>query len=201
MNWKALLASFVVFVTTQVSAAELTLFDVELRTATPEQLHRAALAAGARPLIRSGGHRIYDVTKVGLPGARRLEVLFDGERFVIAAYTFDDDSRSDHELRRLLAAKYGPAYVILKDLVRNDGQRYEPDLTARHYDMGDARWDMEPPMQLVYTQHAFNPTKAWHEEVRLSYVNPIAFEALEKRLRAAGQQADKARAVQLRRSF
>lgn len=196
MNWKTLLAAFAVFVTAQVTAAELTLFDIELRTATPLQLHRAAIAAGARLLTQSAGHRIYDVTKVGLPGAQRLEVLFDGERFVIAAYTFDDHNRSDHELRRLLAAKYGPPYVIL-----SSGQRHEPDLTERFYDLADARWDMAPPMQLVYTQVAFNPKKFGMREHRLSYVNRTAFEEFAKRVQAEGKQADKARATQLQRAF
>ncbi len=81
MNWNMLLAGLAVFVASQVAAAELTLFDVELRTATPEQLHRSAVAGGARMLTRSAGHRVYDVSKVGLPGAHRLEVLFDGDRF------------------------------------------------------------------------------------------------------------------------
>ena len=163
MNWKTLLAGMAVFMAPNLSAEGLTLFDVELQTATSEQLHRAAIASGARLLTRSTSHRVYDVSKVGLPGARRLELLFDGDRFVIAAYTFDDNSRSDHELRRLLAAKYGPPYVIL-----SGGNRYEPDLTVRYYDMADARWDMGPPMQLVYTQHAFNPRKFGNRETRLS---------------------------------
>lgn len=196
MNWKALLAGVAVFVAAKVSAAELTLFDVELRAATPEQLHRAALAAGASLLNRSGGCRIQDVNKVRLPGARRVEVLFDGERFVIAAYAFDDDSRTDHELRRLLADKYGPTYLIL-----GSGKRHESDLTVRYSEVADTYCDMAPPMQRTCTQHAFKPKKLEREEVRLSYVNPIAFEALEQRLRAAGQQADKAREAQLRRSY
>lgn len=196
MNWNTLLAGLAVLVATQAASAELTLFDVELRTATAEQLHRAAVAGGARLLTRTADHRVYDVSKMGLPGARRLEVLFDGDRFVIAAYTFDDNSRSDHELRRLLAAKYGPPYSIL-----SGGKRYEPDLTVRFYDMADARWDMAPPMQLVYTQHAFNPRKFGQRETRLSYVNPIAFDELQQRLRAEGKQADKARAAQLQRAF
>lgn len=196
MNWNTLLAGLAVFVATPTASAELTLFDVELRTATAEQLHRAAVAGGARLLTRSIGHRVYDVGKMGLPDARRLEVLFDGDHFVIAAYTFDDNSRSDHELRRLLAAKYGPPYVIL-----SGGKRYEPDLTVRFYDMADARWDMAPPMQLVYTQHAFNPNKFGQRDIRLSYVNRIAFDELEQRLRAEGKQADKARAAQLQRTF
>lgn len=196
MNWSMLLPGLAVFAAFQANAAELTLFDVELRTATPEQLHRAAVAGGAHLLTWSGGHRVYDASRVGLPGARRLEVLFDGDRFVVAAYTFDDNSRTDHELRRMLAAKYGPPYVIL-----SGGKRYEPDLTARFYDMADARWDLAPPMQLVYTQYAFNPKKFGQRETRLSYVNPIAFDELEQRLRAEGKQADKARATQLQRTF
>ncbi len=73
--------------------------------------------------------------------------------------------------------------------------------TVRFYDMADARWDMAPPMQLVYTQHAFNPRKFGQRETRLSYVNPIAFDELQQRLRAEGKQADKARAAQLQRTF
>lgn len=196
MNWSMLLLGLAVFVAFQATAAELALFDVELRTATPEHLHRAAVAGGARLLTHSGGHRVYDASRMGLPGAWRLEVLFDGQRFVAAAYTFDDNSQTDHELRRMLAAKYGPPYVIL-----SGGKRYEPALTVRFYDMADARWDMAPPMQLVYTQHAFNPTKLGRRETRLSYVNRTAFDELEQRLRAEGKRADKARATQLQRTF
>jgi hypothetical protein len=196
VSWKALCIAVTATVAMHATAGELTLFDVELRTATTQQLHQAAVAAGARLLSSAEGRRVYDVAKVGLPGARRLEVLFDGDRFVVAAYTFDDNRPADHELRRLLVAKYGPPYVIL-----SGGKRYEPDITARYPDIPSGRWDMDAPMELIYTQFALNPKKFGGTETRLTYVNRTAFEELQRRVQAEGKQADKARAAQLKRTF
>ena len=195
MNGKALAMALFAFVTAQAEAGELTLFDVELRTATTEQLHRAAVAAGARLLSSAGGQRVYDVTKVGLPGARRLEVVFDGDRFVVAAYTFDDTSRSDHDLRRLLVAKYGPPYVVL-----GSGKRYEPDITTRYPEIPEGRWDMGA-MKLIYTQFASNPKKFGGRENRLTYVNQALFVELQQRLEAQGKEAAKTRATLLQKVF
>jgi hypothetical protein len=196
MNWKALRLALTAMVTTHVTAGELTLFDVELRAATTQQLHQAAAAAGAKLMSSAGGRRVYDVAKVGLPGARRLEVVFDGDRFVVAAYTFDDNPKADHELRRLLVAKYGPPYVIL-----GSGKRYEPDLAARYPEIPEGKWDLGAPMELIYTQYALNPRKFGGHESRLTYVNRTLFEELQKRVEAEGKQADKARATQLQRTF
>jgi hypothetical protein len=93
-------------------AAELSLFDVPLRDATPVALHAAALAAGARLVKSSAGHRVYDASRIALSGAHTLETLFEGEQLVVAAYSFKRGSTGDYELRRLLAAQYGPTYVL-----------------------------------------------------------------------------------------
>ena len=82
MRLRSIFAAVSMVLVSCADAAELTLFDVELRSATPATLHQAALAAGARPISSSGGHRVYDATRIGLPGARRLETLFDGERLL-----------------------------------------------------------------------------------------------------------------------
>lgn len=177
------------------SATELILFGVELRSATPATLHRAALAAGARPITTAVGHRVYDATRIGLPGARRLETLFDNERFVAAAYMFDPNSHTDHELRRLLVARYGAPYALLS------GKRYTPDITPRYADVPDARWDMDAPLELVYTQLARSRQSITGVEPRLTYVNRVLFEELEQRTREESRRRDQAQAKQLRGAF
>src|SRR5438105_116444 len=123
-------------------AVELSLFDVELRSATPTTLHKAALAVGARLVKSSGGHKVYDATRIGLPGALALETLFDGEQFVVAAYSFSANSKLDHDLRRLLVAKYGQAYIQL-----TSGKRYPMDLDKRYADGGTFYWTMDAPIE------------------------------------------------------
>lgn len=195
MNWMKLVTVAVVVSGAPVVAAELSLFDIDLRTATPLRLHQAAVAAGAQPLNKLPGHRLYDATKLGLPGAQRLELLFDGEVFVAAAYTFDERSRNSHELRRLLVAKYGAPYLLL------NGKRHEPDITGRYFEFGTVRWGMGEPMELVYTEYAPNPRKFGGFETRLTYLNRAAFEMLEQRNSSERDRADKARAAHLRKAF
>ena len=195
MRRRSILAVAAMMLAPWTGAAELTLFDLELRNVTPATLHQAALAAGARPISSSRGHRVYDATRIGLPGARRLETLFDGEQFVVAAYTFDSNSRSDQELRRLLVARYGPPYALL------NGRRYTPDITTRYAEVPEARWDVEVPLELIYTQLARSTRSITGVEPRLTYVNRGVFDELERRTREEGQQRDRARAKQLRGAF
>ncbi len=174
------------------AAGELTLFNVELRTADEATLHNAAVAAGARLIKSSKGHRIYDASRIGLPGAQTLEVLFDEGRFVIAAYAFRHDPKANHELRRLLVAKYGDGKVAL-----DDGRRLPVDMTQRFAECAPCKWDIEAPMELVYTDYAKNPRSTsfldeW--ETRLSYVNRSLFTELQRRTAEAAKGSDRERA-------
>lgn len=176
-------------------AAALTLFDVDLLNATPASLHRAAVSAGARLLTVSGGHRVYDARKLGLPGAVHLETLFDGERFVIATYSFDGRHAVDHQLRRLLVAKYGPAHVLIS------GQRHEIKLDEPYAEAPGARWDVDAPMELVYDNVI--PSRRLHvfTDTRLTYVNRPLFDALEQRVAEEGRRADQAKVRAIGKAF
>ncbi len=191
----SVIAGACLWVASAAGAAELTLFNVDLRSAEETTLHDAAVAAGAR-LVRSGnGHRVYDASRIGLPGAQMLEVLFDGGRFVIAAYSFRHDSKADHELRRLLVAKYGEAKVTV-----GSGKRYPLDLTERYAECGSCSWDMDPPLELVYTNLARNPRKTGlfdDLQTRLTYVNRPLFEELQRRTVEAAKNGDRERASRL----
>lgn len=188
------LASLVAFA---ARAGELSLFDVALHDATPAALHAAAVAAGARPVRSSAGHRVYDATRVGLPGVQRLETLFDGDRFVVAAYSFKRAKNGDHDLRRLLAAKYGRAYILL-----GSGQRHEVDIAERYSDFGEYRWDVDAPLELVYNTMQAAPGPGYFDrETRLTYVNRPLFEALQQRTAEAQKQRDRERAGRLKGAF
>jgi hypothetical protein len=181
----------------KAQAAELSLFDVALRDATPAALHAAAVAAGARPVSSSAGHRVYDATRIGLPGAQRLETLFDGDRFVVAAYSFKRGRNGDHDLRRLLTAKYGRAYILL-----GSGQRHEVDMAERYSDFVEYRWDMDAPLELIYNTMQAAPGPGYFDrETRLTYVNRPLFEALQQRTAEAQKQLDRERAGRLKGAF
>jgi hypothetical protein len=127
---------------------------------------------------------------MGLPGAIQLETLFDGERFVIATYTFERRHNTEHELRRLLVAKYGRPYLLA------DRRRHEIELEATYAEAPGVRWEVDPPMELVYTN-----IRAGTEKARLSYVNRALFEELERRVSEEGKKNDRARAEQLGKTF
>lgn len=179
-------------------AFELTLFDVELRSATPASLHAAALKAGARLIKTSGGHRIYDASRIGLPGAARLETLFDGDRFVVAAYSFNEGNAADLELRKLLVGRYGDAHETTES-----GRRYEIDLRRRYVEAAAARWDVDPPMELVYTTMAWGRQRngRYGHSTRLTYVNRPLFDEVQKRAAAEAKEAERTRAKQLKGVF
>jgi hypothetical protein len=179
-------------------AAELSLFDVPLRDATPAALHAAALGAGARLVKSSAGHRVYDASRIALPGAHTLETLFDGGRFVVAAYSFKRGATGDYELRRLLAAKYGPAYIVL-----SSGKRHAVDLAERYPDVIECRWDVGAPLELIYNTMEAAPRRpgTFDYETRLTYLNRTLFEALQQRTAAAQKQLDRDRAGQLKGAF
>jgi hypothetical protein len=179
-------------------AAELSLFEVPLREATPTTLHAAALASGAKLVKSDAGHRVYDASRIALPGAHTLETLFDGEQFVVAAYSFRRGSTGDYELRRLLAAKYGPAYIVL-----GSGKRHAVDLAERYPDVIECRWDVDAPLELIYNTMEAAPRRpgTFDYETRLTYLNRPLFEALQQRTAAAQKQLDRDRAGRLKRAF
>lgn len=171
-------------------ATELTLFDIELQTVTPASLHRAAVDAGAKLQRESDGHRVYDARKLGVPGALSLETLFDGERFVVAAYSFGWQPDAEYELRRLLVEKYGPAHFM------HQGKRHEIKLDERHAEAHGATWNFDAAMELVYN----SGLPVW-TPARLTYVNRPLFEALERREKQAQKTADQTKAQQLEKAF
>jgi hypothetical protein len=192
-----IVAAVCLWIQSGAGAAELSLFNVTLSDATPASLHQAALAAGARLIKSSGGRRVYDASRIGLPGARTLETLFDGERFVIAAYTFKRTTSTDYELRRLLIAKYGQAKIVTRE-----GKTYEVDISGRYHDGGIYQWSVDPPMELIYADLLESLGPPSHDyQTRLTYVNRTLFEELKQREAEIMKKADRDRAGRMKGAF
>lgn len=177
-------------------AQEMLLFNVAVLSSTEIQLHEAALSAEAKLVSAKPGHRIYDVGKLGVPGARRLEILFDLGQFVMAQYSFNEGDASkieDYELRRLLVARYGNAYLRTRDKKR----KLPYDISSRYVECTSCVWDFDASAELIYTNLARNPAyKTFGNEftIRLTYLSRERFEALQKRLDEADQASVKERA-------
>lgn len=96
-------------VVSSVDAAPVALYGVELRNAKRDVLDGAVKAAGASRESASSQHiSRFDVEGFGLPGIRRLEILYDGhERFVQARYKGRIHGDYKDRLLAMLTRKYG----------------------------------------------------------------------------------------------
>lgn len=156
------------------NAAELTLFDVPLRTASREEIRAAIVGVGGRLNTNSRDREVYDARNIGLPGATQLEVVYLNDHLVMAQYTLNLHGNDDEHVRKMLTAKYGQP--------GSSGTRGKFDV--QYISHGKYRWSFDHGMELVFTRDFF-PSKPTY----LSYVNKTEQARLEKLVKDAAQQA------------
>lgn len=152
-------------------AADLELFNLKLAEASADQVRAAAIGAGARPVGPDGAIARLDVSRIGLPGARTLELTSVSGKVMTAQYYFGKDSyQTDERLRKMLLAKYGPPQKAKATF-------YAGDFAAQHINDGSYIWNFDGDMQMVYRKEFFG-------EVYLSYVNTKLLAAVERATKA-----------------
>lgn len=134
-------------------AAELTLFDIPLRTASREEIRGAITKAGGKLKSSSRDVDQYDATAIGLPGATQLEVIYLDNKLVMAQYSLSVDMKQEERVRKMLVSKYG-----------QPGGRGNFD--SEYIGDGKYRWAFDNNMELVFTKDFFPSVPKY-----LSYVN------------------------------
>jgi hypothetical protein len=150
-----------------VCAAELKLFEVELRNASRSEITAAIAGAGARKTSGGKDLETWNASKINLPGAQELEVVYLDDKLVLVQYKFTrSDSKADERLRKMIISKYG----LPQDGDSKFGDQFGPD--------GKFHWKFEGGMELIYTKEFFGT-------VYLTYVNKSEQSKLEARVKSA----------------
>ncbi len=134
-------------------AAELTLFDIPLRTASREEIRGAITKAGGNMKSSTRDIDVYDARSIGLPGATELEVIYLENKLVMAQYSLSVDMKQEERVRKMLVSKYG-----------QPGGRGNFD--SEYVGDGKYRWAFDNNMELVFTKDFFPSVPKY-----LSYVN------------------------------
>lgn len=150
-------------------AAELTLFDIPLRTASREEIRGAITKAGGKLKPSSRDVDQYDATAIGLPGATQLEVIYLENKLVMAQYSLSGDAKQEERVRKMLVSKYG-----------QPGGRGNFD--SEYIGDGKYRWRFGNDMELVFTKEFFGAQY-------ISYVNKIEEARLGKLVKEADKRA------------
>lgn len=174
MYRKASVVIAMLLAATFVNAAELTLFDIPIRTAAREEIRTAIVGVGGKLRLNSRDREVYDARGIGLPGATELEVIYLQDRLVMAQYILDLHGTSDEHLRKMLTSKYGQPRAAAGQ-TRFDEQ---------HIREGKYRWSFDHEMELVFTRDFFLQAPTF-----LSYVNKAELSRLEKQVKDAAQRA------------
>jgi len=149
-------------------AAELKLFDVELRNASRSEITSAIAKAGGKKISIAGGFERYDASKISLPGAENLEAVYLDDKLVLVQYKFDHlDLKTDERLRKMIVLKYGQP---------RGSSNFDDEYTRD----GKSRWVFDGGMELIYTREFFGT-------IYLTYVNKAEQARLEARVKAADQ--------------
>lgn len=156
-------------ITSLSQAAELTLFDIPLRTASREEIRSAIAKAGGR--LKSSLQDIdkYDASQIGLPGATTLEVIYLGGKLVLAQYELRLDQKTGERVRKMLTAKYGQP-------------RGETGFDAEYGGNGKHRWPFDNTMELIFSQDSWSGST-------LSYVNRTEHARLERLVKEQDKRA------------
>lgn len=152
------------------TAAELTLFDIPLRTASREEIQSAITKAGGKLKSSSRDVDQYDARSIGLPGATGLEVVYLENKLVMAQYSLSVDMKQEERVRKMLTSKYG----------KPDGGRGNFD--SEYIRDGKYRWAFDNNMELVFTKEFFSSSPRF-----VSYVNKTE----EARLGRLVKEADR----------
>lgn len=151
-------------------AAELTLFDIPLRTSSREEIRSAIAGAGGRLTKSSTSTDVYDATKIGLPGAQQLEVVYLDDRLVMAQYKLQLNMQLEERVRKMLVSKYG--------------QPGGGDFAGTYVGHGKYKWGFDGAMELVFKKDFFSSSPIY-----LSYVNKSEEARLGKLLEDADRKA------------
>lgn len=133
--------------------AELTLFDISLRTASRDEVRKAITKAGGKLKTSSRDVDKYDASAIGLPEAEELEVIYLENKLVIAQYSLSRHGGQDERVRKMLTAKYGQP---------RDGREFDSEYVGD----GKYHWRFDNGMELVYTKEFFG-------DRYISYVNTV----------------------------
>jgi hypothetical protein len=163
-------------------ATELTLFDIPLRVSSREAVRSAIIQAGGQLTSSSKDSDQYNASKIGLPGATSLEVVYLDGKFVLAQYSFTMDAETEERLRKMIVSKYG----------NPQGGKYRP-FDGQFIDDGKYRWIFDQKMELIFTAEFFGARY-------LTYVNRYQQSQLEQLVkeqdrRAAEKEADKKKSI------
>lgn len=134
-------------------AAELTLFDIPLRTASREEIRGAITKAGGKLKSSSRDGDQYDATAIGLPGATQLEVIYLENKLVMAQYSLSVDMKKEERIRKMLVSKYG----------QPSGRG---NFDSEYIGNGKYRWAFDNNMELVFAKDFFPSVPTY-----LTYVN------------------------------
>ena len=144
-----------------VSGERLSLFSIDLASASVAQFQGAARAAGAKSKGRKGPAERFDVAALGIPAVKNLTVTYVGDRVMSAQYEVDYQNET---LRKMLKSKYGsPA-----------ASRGTSDFAGEYVSDGSYVWRFPEGMQLVFKRPFFIS-----EPSTLTYLNADLFAAAE----------------------
>lgn len=170
---------------------ELKLFDITLQDASRAELKNAILKAGGRVISSNGYVDKYNASKLGLPGVKNLTVLFSGDKFVLAQYSFSDYFNEEEILRRMLIEKYG-----LPDGSKNESNRRIGYFGDKYISDGVYFWKYAEGMELQ-----FRKPFGISEAITISYVNTKEKLKLDTQMETVEQERIRRQAVKNRNSF
>jgi len=188
MKTRPLTLLTLIFFSTVVNAAELTLFNLPLRSVIRTELRAAIEHAGGELVSSTQSEDVFNASRIGLPGASRLQVLYLGPRFVLAQYQFAEYSQTEERLRKMIVSKYGQPTLIESPFA--NGQSFD----AQYITDGKYRWNFENDMQIVF-DHPFSGADT------LSYVDRAMQGELAQLLKNRESQAASAEAKQKNDAF
>lgn len=175
---KLLLVALFIFCGSAFSQ-ELMLFDLPLQNANRASLKAAILKAGGRLVSSKGPVDKYDARKIGLPGAQTITVLYSGDQFVLAQYSFPDYFEAEERLRRMLVAKYGKPQGVQGTFSRGTS-----DFDGEYISDGVYYWKYTGGMEVQYN-------KPFSDPITLSYVNTSEKTKLDAQMESAEQERAK----------
>lgn len=162
-------------------AAELTLFDVPLRTASREEIRAAVTKAGGRLIESTRDKDNFNPKAIGLPGAEKLEMIYLDNKLVLAQYHLNLRYKDEEKFRKMLVAKYGQPKSKESLFSRSrDKEAFDQEFI----DDGKYRWNFDQDMELVFTK-SFGS----RDPIFLTYVNKKEQEKLGRLVNEADKRA------------
>jgi hypothetical protein len=156
------------------NAAELTLFGETVSTVHRDEMRTAAKTNGARLIKSSGTSDVFDASRMGLPGAQTLEIVYLDGQLVMAQYALEKDSPTDEKLRKMLVSKYAYPTGGTPDPWAKTPRKFDDEYVGE----GKYRWKFDNDMELVYTKEFFG-------ERFLTYANKTAQAKMQRLLDSA----------------